>query len=107
VVLKSYFECRLSPLAQRTLVCLAHPLDVCEATEIACRYQTVMQYLEIVKRQEGWHMVVLHVQGSGKPHEWTGTLEEGYAHRAYYIRSLCNQRWFTYGGWWIACDKSA
>jgi hypothetical protein len=59
--LQSNFERRLFPLAQRTLVRFTHPLDVCETADVARRYQTVMQHLEVSKREERWYMVVLHV----------------------------------------------
>ena len=79
-------ERRLPPFAQRTLVRLAHPLDVRDAAHVACRNEAMVQHLDVRERQQWRYVVVLYIQCSRETHKWAAASDKRHARRAHVVR---------------------
>lgn len=87
-----HLERRFPPLAQGTLVRLAHPLNVREAAAVTHRHEAMVQHFDVRERQQRWHVVVLYVQSGCESHERAVAGGEQHARRTH-VRSLCCSRW--------------
>jgi len=54
----SHFERLLPPLVQRVLVHLGHPRDVRKTAHVPRREEPMVQQLDVLERQQWWHIVV-------------------------------------------------